>query len=55
MSNHTARTVSRLCGGTGLPQPTVALAKKPAALLAPFVRSPVDVVVPLPQPLPLAA
>ena len=55
MSNHTARTVSRLCGGTGLPQRPVALAKKPAALLAPFVRSPVDVVVPMPQPLPLAA
>ena len=55
MSKSTAHTVCRLCGGTGLPQRPVVLAKKPAALLTAFVRPSVDVVVPLPQPLPLAA
>ena len=55
MSNHTVPAVSRLCGGTGQRQPQVALVKKRAALLAPFVRPSSDVVVPLLQPLPLAA
>jgi hypothetical protein len=55
MSKTTAHTVCRLCGGSGLPQYTVAPAKKLPALCAPFVRSSADVVVPLPRPLPLAA
>lgn len=55
MSKSTAYTVCRLCGGSGLPQQPVVVARKPAALCTAFVRPPVDVVVPLPQPLPLAA
>lgn len=60
MSKTSVRTVCRLCGGSGLPQPLVAPARKPAALLCTaYGRPPVDVVVllprPLPRPLPLAA
>lgn len=54
MSNHTARSVCRLLGGTGLPQPMVAQAKKPAALLTAPARPAADVIVQL-RPLPLAA
>jgi hypothetical protein len=55
MSKITARTVCRLCGGSGLPQHPVVVAKKLPALCTPFVRPSVDVDVPLPRPLPLAA
>ena len=68
MSKSTAHTVCRLCGGSGLPQHPVVVAtprwasmrsstvaRKPPALCTAFVRPSADVVVPMPQPLPLAA
>ncbi len=55
MSKSTAQTVCRLCGGSGLPQQSVVVAKKLPALCTPFVRTAADVVVLLPQALPLAA
>ena len=55
MSKSTAHTVCRLCGGSGLPQHPVVVAKKLPVLCTPFVRPSADVVVPLPQALPLAA
>ena len=55
MSKTTARTVCRLCGGSGLPQQPVVVAKKLPALCTAFVRPSADVVVLLPQALPLAA
>jgi hypothetical protein len=55
MSKFTARTVCRLCGGSGLPQHPVVVAKKLPALCTPFVRPSAAVVVLLPQALPLAA
>lgn len=55
MSKNTARTVCRLCGGSGLPQRPVVVAKKLPALCTAFVRPSADVVVLMPQALPLAA
>lgn len=55
MSNSTAHTVCCLCGGSGLPQRPVVAARKPPALCTALVRPSADVVVPMPQPLPLAA
>ena len=55
MSKSTAQTVCRLCGGSGLPQHPVVVARKPPALCTAFVRPSADVVVPMHQPLPLAA
>ena len=47
MSKSTAHTVCRLCGGSGLPQHPVVVARKPPALCTAFVRPSADVVVPM--------